>query len=156
LRPAEDDPVSLWRKPVRPKLSEVEEELKRGGAEALRRKYRRRPLKAGMEEVEDEVKEKFSEHQLRFETIQVMEDNLNDLSGANRPIEVKVFGPDYERLRRLAEEVKERLEKDGKGKGLKEVNSNVFEGNPDLMIRVDGEKAARLGLTAEEVERQLR
>ena len=37
------------------------------------------------------------------------------------------------------------LEKKGKGKGrgIKEVNSNVREGNPDLMIEVDGVRAAQ-------------
>ena len=40
-----------------------------------------------------------------------MQDELNDLSGANRPIEVKLFGPDYHELRDLAKEVAENLEK---------------------------------------------
>jgi multidrug efflux pump subunit AcrB len=155
LRPAENDPVSLLTKPVRPPFSEVEKELKRDGKEAVRKKYRRRPLPKVMEEIEDEIKEHYSEHQLKFELIQIMEDELNDLSGANRPIEVKLFGPDYTQLRKLAEEVSETLEKSGKGHGLKEVNSNVFAGNPDLLIRVDGARASRLGLTPAEVERQL-
>src|SRR5207249_10596209 len=48
------------------------------------------------------------------------------------------------------------LEKKGKGRGFKEVNSNVNQGNPDLFIQVDGAQAARRGLTADMVERQLR
>src|SRR5262249_41531267 len=108
LRPAEDDPVSLLTKPVRPELSKVREELNRDGKEGIRRKYRRRPLRAVMAEVEGEIKEQFSEHQLKVELIQIMEDELNDLSGANRPIEVKLFGPDYGKLRRLAETVSDR------------------------------------------------
>src|SRR5262249_23032054 len=71
------------------------------------------------------------------------------------PIEVKLFGPDYSKLRHLAEEVSEIPEKKGKYRGIKEVNSNVFAGNPDLLIRVNGIRAARFGLTAGEVERQL-
>ena len=159
LRPADDDPISLATKKVRPKLSDVEAEMKQDGIKAIRRKYRRRPLQAVMKEVENEVKEKFSEHQIKIETIQIMEDNLNDLSGANRPIEVKLFGPDHIKLRELAEKVEERfkkLKKEGKAKGIKDVSSNVFEGNPDLMIEVDGAKAARCGLTPDEIERQLR
>ena len=42
-----------------------------------------------------------------FELIQIMQDELNDLSGANRPIEVKLFGPKYDQLRELAKEVSE-------------------------------------------------
>jgi multidrug efflux pump subunit AcrB len=155
LRPAEDDPISLLTRPVRPKFSEVEDELKRVGKDAIRKKYRRRPLTRIMEEIDDEVKEHFSEHQLKCETVQIMQDELNDLSGANRPVEIKLFGPDYGELRHLADEVGEMLEKKGKGRGFKEVESNVFAGNPDLMIQVDGQRASRFGLTPEEVERQL-
>ncbi len=108
-----------------------------------------------MKEIQDEVEEHYSEHQLKIDPIQIMEDELNDLSGANRAIEVKLFGPEYRKLRDLAEKVGEELEKNCKGRGLKEINSNVFEGNPDLLIRVDGPRASRLGLTPAEVERQL-
>src|SRR5438105_11639418 len=86
-----------------------------------------------------------------------MQDELNDLSGANKPVEVKLFGPDHKELRRIADEViGEMLEKKGKGRGIKEVNSNVHEGNPDLMIVIDQVHAAKRGLTAEAVERQLK
>src|SRR5262249_516791 len=49
----------------------------------------------------------------------------------------------------------ELLEEKGKGRGLTEVNSHVREGNPDLMVRVDPIRAAKFGLTAQEVQRQL-
>jgi CzcA family heavy metal efflux pump len=157
LRPAEDDPVSLVTKPVRPALDDVKAELKKEGKEYVRRKYRRRPMDKIMEEVEDEIKDNFAEHQFKVELVQVMQDELDDLSGANKPIEVKLFGPDHKELRRLAEDVVgEMLEKKGKGRGIKEVNTNVREGNPDLMIEVDGVQAAKRGLTMDAVERQLR
>lgn len=176
LRPAEEDPFSLLFKPVRPEFGKIEAQMKEIGRQnatqkygpnfteeqmwaegkaAIRKQYRRRPLTKVMEEIEDEMKDHFGEHQLKFELIQIMEDELNDLSGSNRPVEVKLFGPSYIELRRLAEEVAETLEKKGKGRGIKEVNSNVFSGNPDLMVRVDGAWAMR-GLKAQDVERQLR
>jgi multidrug efflux pump subunit AcrB len=176
LRPAQDDPVSLLTKPVRPKFSEVEKELLEVGKEiaarkygakftepqmwqegkaAIRKKYRRRPLVGVMEEIEDEIKEHIAEHQLKFECIQIMEDELNDLSGSSRPIEVKLFGPEYATLRQLATKIAEKLESSGKGRGFKEINSNVFAGNPDLMVEVNGVWSSR-GLNAQEVERQLK
>jgi multidrug efflux pump subunit AcrB len=85
-----------------------------------------------------------------------MEDELNDLSGANRPIEVKIFGADYNELRHLGDEVGEMLEKKGKGRGLTEVDSHVYAGNPDLRVVPDKVKAGRLGLPPQEIERQLR
>ncbi len=162
LRPAEDDPVSFLRKSVRPPLDELEKQLKAAGKtvegekEAIRARYRRRPLKKIMEEVEDEIKDSFAEHQLKIETIQIMEDELNDLSGANKPVEVKLFGPDHRQLRKLAEEVGETLEKKGQGRGIKAVNSNVRQGNPDLMIQLDGVYADKLGLKPDAVVRQLK
>src|SRR5262249_54575851 len=107
-------------------------------------------------EIEDEIKDNFAEHQLKVELVQVMQDELNDLSGANKPVEVKLFGPEHKELRRLAEMIAGKLEENGNGRGVKEVNSNVHEGNPDLMIAVDGVKAAKKGLTTDAVERQLR
>src|SRR5205814_3730807 len=117
LRPAEADPANLLTKPVRPPREQLEKELKargktvEGERDNIRKKYRRRALKQVMEEVEDEIKDAFSEHQLKIELIQIMEDELSDLSGANKPVEVKLFGPDQATLRKLAEEVGETLEK---------------------------------------------
>jgi multidrug efflux pump subunit AcrB len=158
LRPAENDPYSLLFKPVRPPFSEIEKDLKKpGGKDAIRAKYRRRPIKEVMDEIEDEIKDNFGEHQFKVELVQVMQDELSDLSGASKPVEVKVFGPDHAELRRLADEViGDMLEKKGKGRGIKEVDSHVREGNPDLMIEVDAVRAARSGLTVDAVERQLK
>src|SRR5262249_53260009 len=66
------------------------------------------------------------------------------------------FGADQKVLRGLAEQVGETLEKKGKGRGIKEVNTNVFEGNPDLLVEMDAAKAERLGLKPDAVARQLR
>jgi multidrug efflux pump subunit AcrB len=162
LRPAADDPVSLLTKPVRPPLDELEKTLKsqgktvEGERENIRAKYRRRPLKKIMEEVEDQIKDVYGEHQLKIETIQIMEDELNDLSGASKPIEVKLFGPDQRQLRKLATDVGDMLESKGKGRGFTEVNSNVREGNPDLMIRLDGVLADKVGMKPDTVARQLK
>jgi multidrug efflux pump subunit AcrB len=165
LRSAEDDnPLKLLTKPVRPPLEELEKQLKAQGKSLedpkvraeIRRKYRRRPLPKIMEEVEDQVKDNYAEHQLKFETVQIMADELGDLSGANKPVEVKIFGPDQRELRRIAEEVGDMMEKKGKGHGIKEVNSNVREGNPDLMIELDLPKTERLGLKPDAVARQLK
>jgi len=164
LRPAEDNPYALLTKPVRPPLEELEKELKAQGRkldkqarEEIRRKYRRRSVNEVRDEVEDVVKDNFAEHQLKIETVQIMEDELNDLSGANKPIEVKLFGPDHRELRRLAEQVGELLEKKiGKERGIKEVNTGVREGNPDIMIEIDGNQADRLNLKPDAVARQLK
>jgi multidrug efflux pump subunit AcrB len=157
LRASDDDLVSLLTKPVRPPFAEVEAQLKKEGKDKIRKMYRRRPMTKIMEEVEDEIKDSLAEHQFKVELVQVMQDELNDLSGANKPFEVKLFGPDHKELRRIADEVVgDMLEKKGKGRGITEVNSNVHEGNPDLMIQIDGVQAAKRGLTSDAIERQLK
>lgn len=156
LRPAEENILDVLLKSVRPEFDEIEKELKKDGKESVRHKYRRRPMSKVMEELEDQIKDGFSEHQLKIELVQIMADELNDLSGANKPIEIKIFGPDHGQLRKLATEVGEMLENKGKGRGIKEVDSSVLQGNPDLMIQVDGVRGARLGITADAVERQVR
>ena len=122
----------------------------------MRRKYRRRPLTKVMEEIEDLIKDQYAEHQLKVELVQIMADELSDLSGANKPIEVKLFGPDQKVLRTLADQVGETLEKKGKGRGIKDVSSNVFAGNPDLIVQLDAAKTERHGLKPDAVARQLR
>jgi multidrug efflux pump subunit AcrB len=164
LRPADDDPRDLVTKRVRPPLEDLEKDLKAHGKsledratrEEIRAKYRRRPVTKIMEEIEDQIKDQYAEHQLKVELIQIMADELSDLSGANKPVEIKLFGPDQKVLRSLAEQVGEMLEKKGKGRGIKEVSTNVFAGNPDLLIQLDAAKAERLGLKPDAVARQLR
>ncbi len=164
LRKAGDDPISLISKRVRPPLEDLEKELNKQGKkledaqtrDEVRAKYRRRPLTKVMEEIEDQVKEQYAEHQFKIELVQIMADELSDLSGANKPIEVKVFGPDQQVLRSVAERIGDMLEKKGKGRGIKEVNTNVFAGNPDLIVQLDNAKVERYGLKPDLVARQLR
>jgi multidrug efflux pump subunit AcrB len=177
LRPAEDDPMSLLRKPVRPDFEKIEKEMMEAGKQEaarkfgphfteeqahaegkayIRGKYRRRSGEEVGKEIQSLMEEKYIEHQLKIEVIPIITDELNDLSGANKPVEVKLFGPDYHELDELAEKV---------GKGLKElkktnqsihdIDEAVYAGNPDLAVKIDGVKAARFGLTPEGVERQL-
>lgn len=85
---------------------------------------------------------------VRVEFVQILEDVLNDLSGAPRPIEVKLFGPDEGVLRALAGKL---------STGLAEVPALVdaysgIEGQVPLRVfTVDGEAAVRAGLTAADV-----
>lgn len=88
----------------------------------------------------------------RVEFVQVLQDVLNDLSGTPRPLELKLFGADYEMLRAKALEITTRIEGIP---GLVDLYAG-FEGNaPELRLRLDATSAARLGLTAAEVTTNL-
>jgi multidrug efflux pump subunit AcrB len=169
LRSAEQDPVSLITKRVRPEMDKLEKEIPKGDTkdpktreaiskwkDGIQKRYRRRPVRDVMAEVEDAVKDAFGEHQLKIDPVQIMQDELDDMSGANKPVEIKIFGKDHEQLRKIAVDVGEMLEKKGKPIGVGEVLTNVREGNPDLMVRLDGYYADKLGMKPESVSRQLR
>ncbi|HTU22079.1 MAG TPA: efflux RND transporter permease subunit, partial [Gemmataceae bacterium] len=162
LRPAEDDPLSLLRKPVRPPFAKVEKEVEalgmdmHTGRDYIRKKYRRRSMEEIRKEITEEAEEKFTEHQFKIETVPIITDELNDLSGADKPVQVKLFGPDYHELDELAEKVGKILkELKDTNKSIEDIDEAVFAGNPDLQVKIDGVRAARFGLTPDAVERQL-
>lgn len=90
--------------------------------------------------------------ELDIEFVPLVQDQINDLAGLESPVEVKVFGPDVEKLRELAVQVGHVVEKTP---GAIDVNTHVHLGNPDLVIRADGIQTARVGLTELDVESQL-
>jgi CzcA family heavy metal efflux pump len=96
--------------------------------------------------IKDEVPE------IDTEFAPVILDQINDVSGVHSPIEVKVFGPDVAKLRQLAVQIGELLEKIP---GTADVNAHVFLGNPDIVIHPDSVQTARVGLTEQDVESQL-
>jgi CzcA family heavy metal efflux pump len=81
----------------------------------------------------------------------LIEDQINDLSGVTTPIEVKVFGPDLAVLRKLAWQVGDIV----KQTAAKDVDTGVELENSDLIVRPDSVQAARVGLTAMDVETQI-
>ncbi|HET6325931.1 MAG TPA: efflux RND transporter permease subunit [Planctomycetaceae bacterium] len=87
-----------------------------------------------------------------LELVPLVRDQINDLSGVDKPIEIKIFGPDFNVLRELAEKAGQIAEKTP---GVTEVKSNVELGNPDIVVRTKSAEAARLGLTQMDVESQL-
>ena len=109
----------------------------------------RRPL----EEIFDDLRRRLEEGvpELQTEFVPLVQDQINDLSGVARPIEVKVFGPDRERLRALAKQVGEQVEESG----AEEVNTHVYLGNPDLVVHLNTAEASRVGLSVQDVEAQL-
>jgi CzcA family heavy metal efflux pump len=106
------------------------------------------------EEVIDEARARVAREvpEARVEFVQVLQDILNDLSGTPRPLEVKVFGDDYETLHGLASEISSRLEGIP---GLVDLYRG-FEGDaPELRLRFDPDAAARIGVTDTDVATDL-
>jgi CzcA family heavy metal efflux pump len=83
---------------------------------------------------------------------QILQDELNDLSGTASPIEIRLFGENPAVLRTLATQAEERI-KDTPG--LVDLVTTGRIGAPQLDIRVDPRQAGRIGLTAAEVTTQV-
>lgn len=90
--------------------------------------------------------------EIRVEFVQVLQDVLNDLSGSPRPIEVKLFGPDYDELHRIA---------DGLAAQMKDIKGlvDLYDGHerdaPSLVFTMRRDAIARLGTSPTEVTAQL-
>jgi HAE1 family hydrophobic/amphiphilic exporter-1 len=67
---------------------------------------------------------------------------------ASAPVEIKIFGKDLGRLRQAADGIVSRI-KDVRG--LRDVSHTLSVGKPEYQIRVDRERAARLGLMVGQV-----
>ena len=88
---------------------------------------------------------------MTIEFVQLLQDMLGDLEGNPEPVEVKIFGDDLGQLGQLAARTAERLKKIP---GL--VDLVVPQrGNPEVDVRIDPTRAARVGFTVEQVAKQL-
>ncbi|HEX4145318.1 MAG TPA: efflux RND transporter permease subunit [Pirellulales bacterium] len=105
-------------------------------------------------EIFDSLREQFEQEipELEIELIPLVQDQIGDLAGVDDPIEVKVYGPDPAVLRSLASEIGTLVEA---VPGVVDVNTHVFLGNPNIVVRPDSVQTARVGLTEMDIETQL-
>ncbi len=112
-------------------------------------------LKAKRDRAIDEViadvraRVKAAEPQLDTEYIQVLQDNINDLSNAPEPIQIKLFSQDFALLSDLAPRVADEI---GKVKGVVSIENGIDNtiSGPATNFQVDSQLAARLGFTPQE------
>jgi CzcA family heavy metal efflux pump len=102
------------------------------------------------EEVIDDARRKIESAapRLRIEFVQILADVIDDLAGAARPLEIKLFGPDLDALEAYAERLEPKL---SKVEGLEDFFNGVSEKSPELMMAINGAEANRVGLTPEQV-----
>jgi len=85
---------------------------------------------------------------LHIEFVQILSDVINDLAGAARPVEIKLFGPDLEGLERYAQQLAPSLEKIS---GLEDLFDGVSEPSAEMAMTVDEAEANRVGLNPDQV-----
>ncbi len=103
-----------------------------------------------IEEVMDEVRGKIeaATPRLRVEFVQILSDVLDDLSGAARPVEVKLFGSDLLALEKYAARIAPKMQK---VEGLEDFFAGIAPPAAEMGMRIKTAEASRLGLTAQQV-----
>jgi CzcA family heavy metal efflux pump len=127
-------------------------ELSRG--DIMVRLSRRSERSRSSEEVIAELRGRLERDlpEVRVEFVQVLQDVLNDLSGSPRPVEVKLFGPDYAQLAKVGSDVAKRI---GDITGLVDLYDGHEREAPLMRFVPRRDATARLGTTADEVSGQL-
>ncbi len=89
-----------------------------------------------------------SQPKLQVDLIQILQDGIGDIAGSPSPVEVKIFGSDTATLTKVARQAGAII---SKTPGVVDENDGVIESGPELVVSVDGGKAARYGLTTQAV-----
>jgi multidrug efflux pump subunit AcrB len=102
------------------------------------------------QEVINEVRTKISSAvpRLRIEFVQILSDVINDLAGAARPVEIRLFGSDLHMLEAYAKSLEPKMTKVD---GVEDFFSGVSEMSPELMMHINSAEANRVGLTPDQV-----
>jgi CzcA family heavy metal efflux pump len=111
-----------------------------------RKSERSRTIFQVMDDVRDKVNAALP--RLRIEFVQILSDVINDLAGGSRPIEVKLFGANLEELEAYARRVAPAL---AQVNGVEDLYDGVSEPSAEMLMRISGAEASRLGLTPEQV-----
>jgi len=85
---------------------------------------------------------------LHIEFMQILADVINDLAGAARPVEIKLYGEPLDTLEAYARRLAPELEKID---GLEDLYNGVSEPAAELLMRVNQAEADRIGMTPVDV-----
>jgi CzcA family heavy metal efflux pump len=101
-------------------------------------------------EVIDELRGKIASAapRLRIEFVQILSDVINDLAGAARPVEIKLFGPDLNGLETYGRRLEPKL---ASVSGLADLFNGVSEPGAEMAMTIDEAEASRIGLTPADV-----
>ena len=85
---------------------------------------------------------------LRIEFVQILSDVINDLAGAARPVEIRLFGADLNALEAYGKRLEPAM---SKVEGVEDLFSGVVGQAPELMMHINGAEANKVGLTPDQV-----
>lgn len=85
---------------------------------------------------------------MQIDFAQILQDGIGDMAGSPAPVEVKIFGDDTATLARLAKKAGEIV---SGTPGVVDENDGVVQSGPEMVVRMDGQRASRYGLTTDTV-----
>jgi CzcA family heavy metal efflux pump len=102
-------------------------------------------------QVIDDVRDKISAAvpRLHIEFVQILSDVINDLAGAARPVEIRLFGPDLNALEAYAQKLAPQIEKVD---GIEDLYNGVAEPSAEMAMTVNEPEANRVGFTPDQVQ----
>jgi CzcA family heavy metal efflux pump len=105
------------------------------------------------DEIISEQRERFAQEMpgMTIEFVQLLQDMLGDLEGNPEPIEVKIFGDDLKTLHERGSRIAAKLKNVEGLVDLVEPRTS----NPELELRIDPTRAAKAGLTPQQISTQL-
>ena len=106
------------------------------------------------QEVIDDARVKISRAapRLHIEFVQILSDVINDLAGAAKPVEIKLFGSQLDSLEQYATTLAPRLQAID---GVEDLFNGVSEPAAELQLQVNAAEAARVGLDPQEVSSEV-
>ncbi len=106
-----------------------------------------------IEKIISEIRARLNERypQLDVEFIQILQDQIGDLTSSPEPIEIKLFSQDPNELRVWAPKIAEKIKKIKGVADVKDGIENTISG-PAIVMTVDPVVAARSGFTPQEIE----
>jgi CzcA family heavy metal efflux pump len=110
------------------------------------RRARSRDIFEVMDDVRDRIQS--AAPRLHIEFVQILSDVINDLAGAARPVEVKLFGEQLDTVEAYAKTIGPDLKKVD---GIEDLYDGVSEPAAELLMHVNQAEADRLGLTPTDV-----
>jgi CzcA family heavy metal efflux pump len=107
---------------------------------------RSRDIFTVMDDVRDRIET--AAPRLHIEFVQILSDVINDLAGAARPVEIKLFGEQLDTLEAYARVIAAPL---AQVNGIEDLFDGVSEPSAELMMRVNEAEAARISLRPADV-----
>lgn len=101
-------------------------------------------------QVIDEVRPKIlaAVPRMRIEFVQILSDVINDLAGAARPVEIRLFGTNLEQLEAYGTKLGAKL---AKIDGIEDLFNGVAEPSAEFSMAINGAESNRLGMTPQQV-----